>query len=437
MLWLMQKTFTMKVSRIAHDGAAEGEHEGKIVRIHGMLPNEEGIVEVHSKHGMYIGELKEITVASPERLLPTELHYLACSPWQVMEYPLQATLKKELIESLYGFYDTAPKVEFVPADKLSGYRTKIEFSFTDRDAKGGPAPLALAFHVRGGGARRMPLPDGCMLASAKMNTTALAIVGRLRELNVPASDLKTLFIRESKSDGKVLAMLFVKNDTNEAFKKLSVDGIPDLIGFIMMYSTQLSPASVPTREMWRWGEMELKEDVLGITIRYAWDAFFQNNIPMFAHALQAMDAAIKQCHKLVELYSGVGTIGLYLARKANEVIGVEIVKSAAAFAGKNAVEAEIKNYKAVQLASEKIPPEYLAGADVLVLDPPRVGLHPDVVKLIMEKLPPQIVYLSCNPETQARDYSQLSEKYNIDRIVGYDFYPQTPHVESLLVLSKK
>ena len=75
------------------------------------------------------------------------------------------------------------------------------------------------------------------------------------------------------------------------------------------------------------------------------------------------------------------------------------------------------------------------GKNVLVLDPPRVGLHPDLIKMIMRKLPERIIYLSCNPETQARDYSALKEQYRIDMIEGYDFYPETPHMESLIVLS--
>src|SRR3989339_938481 len=153
----MQKTTTMKVEKIAHDGAAESTYEGKELRVHGMLPNEEGIVEVDKKHGLYVGTLKELTVASDRRKTPEELHFLSCSPWQVMEYALQAELKHSLLASLFEYYDDAPKVSFVSGEQFFGYRTKVEFSFTDR-LLGEPAPLALAFHVRGGRNERIPLP---------------------------------------------------------------------------------------------------------------------------------------------------------------------------------------------------------------------------------------------------------------------------------------
>ena len=140
---------------------------------------------------------------------------------------------------------------------------------------------------------------------------------------------------------------------------------------------------------------------------------------------------------ILELYSGVGTIGLLLAEMAKKVHGIEIVPNATAAAKENAVRNNITNYVAECIPAEKMDARLLDGKDVLVLDPPRSGLHPKVLDMIKEKLPPKIIYLSCNPETQARDYSALAEHYKIEKIVGFDFYPQTPHLESLLVLTSK
>src|SRR3989338_11440207 len=159
----------MRAEKLAHDGAAEGVFEGKPVRVFGMLAGEEGIVEAYKKRGIWIGTLKELTHASPSRKDPEEPHYLSCSPWQVMEYSLQLKEKQAVLESLFGFYADAPRPSFVTASQLFGYRTKIEFSFTDRlpaarlqnergqatsAAQAGDGekafPLSLAFHVRGG-----------------------------------------------------------------------------------------------------------------------------------------------------------------------------------------------------------------------------------------------------------------------------------------------
>ncbi|MEK7117979.1 MAG: hypothetical protein AAB869_00020, partial [Patescibacteria group bacterium] len=258
----MKKTFLMHVEKIAHDGAALGTHEGKAVHVHGMLPGEEGIVEISKKYGVYAGILKELTLASTRRKSPEELHYLSCSPWQVMEYPLQVELKHALLQELFGYYKNGPHVNFIPATQFYGCRTKVEFSFTDREGES-EIPLSLAFHVRGGGSARIPLPAGCALVSESMNRAALAIVEKLRVLGYAANDLKTLVIRESKSihanekshlggqAGKFLAILYAKKDT---IAKFPVDDIPDLAGFFAFYSTEKSPASVETKALWRWGD---------------------------------------------------------------------------------------------------------------------------------------------------------------------------------------
>ncbi len=427
----MQKTFAVKIEKVAHDGAGEAIYEGKSVRVHAMLPGEEGVIDADKKHGIYVGVLKELTVASPRRKTPEELHYLSCSPWQVMEYPLQLELKQNIIAELFGYYEGAPKVLFAPALQFYGYRTKVEFSFCDREGER-EIPLSLAFHERGGGSRRLALPLGCALASENMNKVALAICERLRAQGYIARDLKTLIVRESKSDGKVLAMLFAKKTEIAQFP---VEDIPNLSGFMVFHSTEKSPASVPTKELWVWGDDHLTEVVAGVSIRYSWDSFFQNNIPVFTSALEVMRQALPANGKILELYSGAGTIGLSLASRAKEVRGIEIVGGAVDAANMNARINSIENYEAECLPAEKIDAALLEGIDALVLDPPRAGLHPQLLEHICAKLPPKIIYLSCNPETQARDYSVLAEYYKIDLIQGFDFYPNTPHSESLLVLS--
>lgn len=426
----MQKTLSIKIEKVAHDGAGEGYFEGKPVRIHGMLPGEEGIVDIHKKQGIYVGVLRELTKGSPSRKTPEELHYLSCSPWQVMEYPLQAALKHELLSDLFSYYDDAPKPTFVPAAKFYGYRTKVEFSFTDRDGDN-ERPLSLAFHERGGGSLRLALPDGCALVSDGMNRVALAICAKLREKGVTARALKSLVVRESKSSGDMLAVLYVKAESLDPFP---IDDIEGLTGMLVFHSTEKSPASVPTKEIWRTGAVELTESIAGTAIMYSWDSFFQNNIAMFEAAMADMQKAVPVGANVLELYSGVGTIGLLLAKTAKHVHGVEIVQGAVDSAKKNAEGAGLRNYVAECIPAEKMDARLLDKRDVLVLDPPRSGLHPKVISMILEKRPPVVVYLSCNPETQARDYSMLKDHYILERITGYDFYPETPHLESLAVL---
>lgn len=421
----------MKTERIAHDGAAEMIVSGTPLRVHGMLPGEEGVVEAWRHKRILVGTLKELSKASPSRKTPEELHYLSCSPWQVMEYALQAQLKQQLLVDLFSYYDLPVSVGYTAADQFYGYRTKIEFSFCDREGDT-EIPLSLAFHERGGGVRRLPLAEGCALASDRVNRAALAICALLRAEGYVARDLKTLIIRESKSDGKLLALLFAKKKEVPQF---DVSSVPDLSGFIVFHSTEKSPASVPTKELWRVGDDALSETIDGISIRYSWDSFFQNNIGMFKQAVDLMRTVLSPTDKVLELYAGAGTIGLLLARQVSEVKGVEIVAGAVDSANMNARVNGVEHYTSECLPAEAINAEAIAACDVLVLDPPRAGLHPKLLTAIAEAKPKRIIYLSCNPETQARDYSALAERYEVSVLHGFDFYPQTPHLESLLVLN--
>ena len=220
----------------------------------------------------------------------------------------------------------------------------------------------------------------------------------------------------------------------EVISEFPVDDIAGLTGFIVFHSTPKSPASFPTKKLWQVGESELHESILGRDITYSWDSFFQNNIPMFEEAMKQMEEAIPPHANVLELYSGVGTIGLILAGRAKRVHGVEIVEGAVESAKRNAVMLKLENYVAECIPAEKMDARLLDGREVLVLDPPRAGLHPKVIGMILEKKPETVVYLSCNPETQARDYPLLADTYNIEQITGFDFYPNTPHLESLAVL---
>ncbi len=422
----MERVTTITIDRIAHDGAGEAIHNGKKVRVYGMLPGETGIVELRKRKGIFVGELKELIKASPARVLPHESHFLSCSPWQIATYPWQAAQKFALLQELYGYYDDLPKPSFVPAEQLSRYRTKIEYSVTEADGK-----LALAFHERGRWGKFVPLPDGCMLASDQMNRAAIDTLKALERARYMGTEIKSIIVRESKTNGGVLACIYV---TTRERKELHLEGI-GVTGMVLVYSDPLSPASLASEVLERYGIETLAETLDGVHFEYLWDGFFQNNIPMFAHALMEIKEHIDPMDNVLDLYGGVGTIGISIARKAKQVVGAEISDSMAAFAQLNAHKNCISNYHSIAHPAERLPDGLLGKDTVLIVDPPHAGLHPKLIQAILGSTPKKIIYLSCNPETQARDYSTLREHYEVEFIRGYDFYPYTPHLESLLVLS--
>jgi len=431
----MFKEITLEFKKIVGEGKALGRHEGKVVFAYGILPGETARVRVTmEKRNFMEAELLEVLTPSARRIAPKEDHYLSCSPWQIMDYPLQAETKKGLVEDL--LYQTTKETirldKFYEAKELFGYRTKIEYSFTTDNGK-----LAFAFHKRGNYRDMYVLPRGCALMSDKTNDLALGILEKLNEAGLTPADLKTLIFREAKNTGERIAVLFMKRK-DIVLPEFRLEG---LNGFVAAYSNPLSPMSSADEIVSAWGNDFVTEKICGTMLSYGFDCFFQNNMELFEEALKEIRGAVLtasggKCAKLVDLYSGVGAIGLSLRDLADKVYAVECVPSSVKYAALNASQNNAANFEILCSMMEKADAALLSGSDVLVLDPPRAGLHQKVVKNIMELLPARIIYLSCNPITQGRDAAFFLEKYKLARSAAFDFYPNTPHVETLLVFEK-
>jgi len=425
------REITLEFKKIVGEGKALGRSEGKVVFCYGVLPEETARVRVtFEKKNFAEAELLEIITPSPKRVAPKEDHYLSCSPWQVMEYGFQCETKKGLIEDL--LYQTTKETirldKFYGAADAFGYRTKIEYSFT-----GEPGALSFAFHKRGNYREKYLLPQGCALISPAANALALKILGVINGLKLSTADLKTLIIREAKNPGSRVAALYMKRQDIE-LPDMSFEGMD---GFLAIYSNPISSVSQVDGIVKAWGNDFVTEEILGSKFSYGFDCFFQNNMELFAEALKEIRGAAFKCGKLVDLYSGVGVIGLTLRDLADKVLAVEASPNSAKYAALNAQANNASNFEMVCSLSEKTAEGLFDGTDILVLDPPRAGLHGKVIKRIMEILPKRIIYLSCNPITQGRDAAFFMEKYKIIRSAGFDFYPNTPHAETLLVFERE
>jgi 23S rRNA (uracil1939-C5)-methyltransferase len=425
------RELVVRFEKIVPEGKSLGRHDGKVVFAWGVAPSETARVRVLREKRTFIeAELVEVLEGVAARGEAREGHWRACSPWQPLAYPWQVEAKRELLASIHRDLARAElNVDrFVPAEETHGYRTKIEFSLVDGD--GG---VSLAFHRRGEAGCFETAPDGCVLASDAMNRAAIAIARCLGEKGVRAHVVKSLVLRESKREGGCVAVLYV---TERGFRtRLPLSSLPGLDGLVVAYSDPRSPVSVATEVIAREGRDFLEERILGTRIRYASTGFFQNHIPVFESAVSAMREAIpERVGRLVELYAGVGTIGLALADAAEEILAVESDAAAMRYAEHNRAANRAGRYVPLPRPVEEVEASLLAGCDVLVLDPPRAGVSGSVVQKILDARPRRILYLSCNPVTQARDLMLLHGKYRVLSFQGFDFYPMTPHVESLLVL---
>ena len=362
---------------------------------------------------------------------------------------------------------------------------------SDRKESSGDT-LDLAFFRRG--SKGKIVVDGTSLAHPEINNLARTIRDLLHHKHISARQLKTLLVRCDQS-GSCVWQLYVKDRLPEIITADEAAKLPAQGGEII-YSDPRSPASRITERLACFGNTTLTDTILGIPFRYACEGFFQVNIPVYEQALRdmrqwmphsrsdnqqrvisqkksgqhreskqhgssnsfsegfAFPASVRQERQLdqlaarrpeekdvcetgeptLDLYAGVGTIGLTIGD--GNVTLVEINEHAVTEMQRNIAELDRTDARAVLAPSEQAL-DYITGKEIVIVDPPRAGLHSDVIATLLQQLPPRILYLSCNPVTQARDVALLQQNYHIVHHRGYNFFPRTPHIEHLIILDKK
>lgn len=406
--------------------------EGKKCLVWGGLPGEEVIVQLTKKKSSFVeGYVTEVIKPTAERINARDAgSFLSTSPWQIMDFAAEEHYKSALIEEAFELHDIVlPKPINVWTDgNAYEYRNKVEFSFwydTDKET------LDLAFFRRGSHGKITV--GGTSLAAPAINKAGKEILDILRDLKIDGRTLKTVLIRCNRA-GHVAWQLYVKDEDFDAKAVLDKVVSPEIICAEVIYSNPKSPASVITKRLAATSDQILTDTILGVPFRYATEGFFQINLPVYEKALRDMQEWIMPGKPTVDLYSGVGTIGLTIG--GQRVTLVELNEHAVREMQRNISElARTEEITAVLAASENALDHITDDATILV-DPPRAGLHEKVVEQLLDVAPARIIYLSCNPVTQARDVARLAEKYGIRHHMGYNFFPRTPHIEHLVILDR-
>lgn len=445
--------------------------------------------------------VEEAVSPSPDRIRPHDPDsYLSTSPWQIMPLEVEQTYKAQLIDDAFALHNvTLPAAIDIYCDNVAyGYRNKVEFSWysesvvsravsqkksglvsgpelfsdnnqeidadSDREESSGDT-LDLAFFRRG--SKGKIVVDGTSLAHPAINNLARAIRDLLRHKHVSARQLKTLLVRCDQS-GSCVWQLYIKDRLPEIITADEAARLPAQGGEII-YSDPRSPASRITKRLAHFGNTTLTDAILDIPFRYACEGFFQVNIPVYEQALRDMkewvpcdcnsqrsgrqlghhqkiirdprevaqifsEVPLAADQPILDFYAGVGTIGLTIG--GGNVTLVEINTDAVREMQRNITELGRTDARAVLAPSEQAL-DHITGKEIVIVDPPRAGLHADVIATLLQKLPPRIIYLSCNPVTQARDVALLQQSYQIAWHRGYNFFPRTPHIEHLIILDKK
>ena len=424
----------VKLDKIVGGGQALGTlDDGRKVFVWNGLPGESVEFDISKKKSNYLeGIASNITNPSPDRTPPQEPDsYLSTSPWQMMTFNAEQRYKSQLISEAFELHHVEIPESNIYSDEIQfGYRNKLEFSwYGDTDATSGVDTLDLAFFRRG--SKGKVIVDGSKLAHPNINKLARSIRDLLRTKPVTARNLKTLLIR-SDQHGNCVWQLYIKDKITDLITPAEAAELPSQGGEVI-FSNPKSPASVITERLESFGNTTLTDTILGTTFRYATEGFFQVNIPVYEQALQDMKSWIPADRPTVDMYSGVGTIGLTIG--SPDTVLVEVNEHAVREMQRNIADLG-RSATAVLAASEQAL-EYITSERTIILDPPRAGLHADVVARLLDQAPERIIYLSCNPTTQARDVALLLEKYQMTHTQGYNFFPRTPHIENLIILDRK
>ncbi len=424
-------TIKAKMEKMVFGGQCLGRADNKVVFAWNALPGEEvEVLLTKNKKNFAEGTATTIFNPSPHRLAPKEEHFTICSPWQIMTWDEENRWKKEISLETYikigGLSEKTLLDIETPEKEQYQYRNKMEYGFTVKDDQ-----IALSFFERG--QKKHVAIDRCELAEEGINRTAKIILDWINKQQIPIRSLKSLILR-SNNQKQTIAALFIKDVMNFSdYPKLD----QDFLGFHLYFSDWRCPASRPDKLLYTIGQDYLVVDLNGIKLKYGLLSFFQINISIFKQALADIKAWLSPQKEVVDYYSGVGAIGLALADTYKKAVVVDNNSEAIAYAKENIdLNGLNKKCSAELCPAEKIT-NLIEKDKIIIFDPPRAGLHEDVVKKVLEVLPERIIYMSCNISTHARDIQLLFEKYEIKFLKLYNFFPRTPHVESLCVMDRK
>jgi len=417
-----------------------------------------------TKKNYFEGEILKIHQPSPDRAEPFCEHYGLCGgcKWQHLDYQKQLFYKQQqVIDSLERIGKVKPGAyELVPiagSEKSTFYRNKLEFTFSNKrwltreDIESGQEfkdMNALGFHIPGLYDKVLDI-NKCWLQPEPSNAIRLAVKDFATRHNLTFYDIKldkgllrNIIIRNSTRGEVMVSVIFAENDTEKIGLLLGFirDNFPEVSTLAYFINNKQNSSINDLEPVIFHGKPYMTEEMEGLKFAVGPKSFYQTNAPQ-AYRLYsiARDFAGLEGHEVVyDLYTGTGTIAMFLARKASKVIGIEYVEEAVEHARQNAASNGITNSLFFAGDMARVFNEELLDRHgyphVVVTDPPRAGMHPEVVKRIARSGADKVVYVSCNPATQARDIELLSESYHLVRVQAVDMFPHTHHVESVALL---
>ncbi|MBT3311873.1 MAG: 23S rRNA (uracil(1939)-C(5))-methyltransferase RlmD [Desulfobacteraceae bacterium] len=379
--------------------------------------------------------------------------------WQFLDYNKQLEYKtKTVIDSIehIGMINDVLVHPTIPSGPIFGYRNKMEFSCSDKrwllpeelgneDIK---KDFGIGLHVPGTFHKIIDIKE-CHIQPELGNSILDDVRKFIKKSSAPVYGLKShsgfwrfLMLRHSAAYDQWMVNIITSHEDRNILQPLSdllMEKYPQVVSVINNVTSRKSSVAIGEYEILLAGDLFIKDKIGTFEFEISANSFFQTNTrgaeKLYNFVKKYADLSGNET--IVDLYSGTGTIPVFLSDSAREIIGIEIVESAVSDARKNAIKNGVSNCRFILGDIKESLPRLSIKPDVMIIDPPRVGMHKDVIKEIEKIKPEKIVYVSCNPATMARDMGMLKEYYKIEEVQPVDMFPHTYHIESVARLIKK
>jgi 23S rRNA (uracil1939-C5)-methyltransferase len=461
----------LQVEKLAFGGKGLARVDGLVVFLNHALPGQRVRVKITRKKRQFAeGYVQECLSQSPHYVEPVCPHFGVCGgcSWQDLQYEEQLRWKRlhvlESLQHLAGI-DEATVCPTVASPCTIWYRNKMEFTFSNRhwveqwgpeaDKSSRSDSLALGLHVRKSFEAVVNI-DKCYLESSLSAEILKEVRGWCRDSRLPAYSTRNhqgywrfLVVREGKHTGQLLVHLITSNQGGQGIAAELADHLctrfPSITTFVHSITDRKAQTACGDFSRCLGGPGIIEERLGHLKFRISPHSFFQTN----TLAAEQLYNAILQLGEFTgketvwDLYCGTGSIALFVAAHVRQVVGFEVNEEAINDAYSNCVLNGVDNCVFVSGDLKDVIKEGSGAAahsqspDVVITDPPRAGMHPRVLKALLEAAPARIIAVSCNPATLARDLVVLLERYQIESVQPFDLFPHTPHIECLVKLNKR
>lgn len=443
--------FPLTIKKLGVEGQGIGYFKHKVCFVPGALPNEVIVAEVTKVHEKYLeATIHRLKKLSPDRVIPRDDYSMDAGGFEFenLAYPAQLSYKRQMvIDSLekfkplgYRHYAVRPTIG---SDHQYGYRNKAQFQIRNQNGK-------VVAGLYKSNSHEVVDMETCAVQMPGIMKVVRALVDQVAQLKIPLYDesnysgiLKTIAIRESMATHE-LQITFITNSPKLLKKHQLITFIQEHFPEVVSIMQNINPGDTPLI----WGDQTIKlagqdhitESLMGLDFSLSARSFLQLNPyqteNLYEEAAKAMELGPDDT--LVDAYAGIGTIGLSLANRVKQVIGMETIPEAVADANHNAQLNDITNARYEVGSAEKLLPKWRQEGlhfDALVVDPPRTGLDSELINQILAEKPTKFAYVSCNMASLARNLARLVPTYHVDYIQPVDMMPQTPRCEAVVKLS--